>query len=315
MFRDNAMKASSLCTEQEVEKLISETLSSFGAAPPPLCPNPTLPNRGPYIVSCVHVVGGWSGTLCIVWSEDEALKLAATILGDPQQARLSAPVEDCLRELANMIGGNLKPLLGTGSLLSPPKLIFCQNFDPGLVGGKDIETMTFRNKDWGMSLVISASDFSLSELWDAHGFVKGDSKGETMKILVIEDEPVSQKLISNILSGYGSIDVAGDGLEGYKKFIDGLEAKRPYDLICLDIMMPHIPGLEVLQKIRKEEAARGIQGLAGTKVIMTSALEDGKNVLGSFRAGCEAYIVKPVDRTQLLDTVLKLFGDRISAEK
>jgi two-component system chemotaxis response regulator CheY len=211
-----------------------------------------------------------------------------------------------------MIGGNLKPLLGTGALLSPPKLIYCQNFDPALVGGVGIESLSFTSPHWGMSLVLSPSDFALKDLWDAHGFIKSTSKGDAMRILVIEDEPVSQKVLGNILSSYGSVDMAGDGLEGLKKFEASLEQKKPYDLICLDIMMPHVPGLEVLQKIRQEEAKRGMQGLAGTKVIMTSALDDGKNVLGSFRAGCEAYIVKPVDRTQLLDTVLKLFGDRIS---
>lgn len=306
------MKNCALCTEREIEKLVRETFYILGGTEIRQVRDYRPRRQEPSIVACVHVVGGWSGTLCLVWSESDSRKIAAAVTDLPLADISEAQVEDCLKELGNMIGGNLKPLLGSGALLSPPKLIYCQNFDPAMVGGIGIETISFVSPDWGMSIIISPSDFSLKELWDAHGFIKGTSKGDAMRILVIEDEPVSQKIMSNILSSYGSVEIAGDGLEGYKKFVDSLEHKQPYDLVCLDIMMPHVPGLEVLQKIRHEENRRGLQGLAGAKVIMTSALDDGKNVLGSFRAGCEAYIVKPVDRTQLLDTVLKLFGDRIS---
>ncbi len=85
-----------------------------------------------------------------------------------------------------------------------------------------------------------------------------------------------------------------------------MEDNEPYDLICLDIMMPNMDGREALKAIRQIEHEHGINGLDGVKVIMTTALGDSKSVIGSFREGCEAYIVKPVEKTKLLEEMEKL---------
>ena len=54
------------------------------------------------------------------------------------------------------------------------------------------------------------------------------------------------------------------------------------------------------------EEEQGIYGLDGVKVIMTTALGDSKNVMGAFRTGCEAYIVKPLKKGKLLEEIEKL---------
>ena len=50
----------------------------------------------------------------------------------------------------------------------------------------------------------------------------------------------------------------------------------------------------------------GIGGLDGVKVIMTTALGDSKNIMGSFSEGCEAYIVKPIRKQKLIEEMAKL---------
>ena len=82
--------------------------------------------------------------------------------------------------------------------------------------------------------------------------------------------------------------------------------EEPYDLICLDILMPQMDGREALRIIREIEKARGIDRGDGAKVIMTSALSDAKNVLDSFEEGCEVYIPKPYPKDTLIDEIRKL---------
>ena len=127
-----------------------------------------------------------------------------------------------------------------------------------------------------------------------------------MKCLIVEDEFVARRLMQRYLSSYGDCDIAIDGKEAIEAFTWAMEEKAPYDLICMDIMMPNMDGHEALKAIRQIENEHGISGLDGVKVIMVTALEDSKNVMGSFREGCEVYIVKPVEKKKLLAEVEKL---------
>jgi two-component system, chemotaxis family, chemotaxis protein CheY len=127
-----------------------------------------------------------------------------------------------------------------------------------------------------------------------------------MRILIVEDDPATQKLVQRYLSEYGDCDVTANGTEALNAFIDALSQNKPYDMICLDIMMPKMNGHQVLEAIRRVENDHEIKGLDGVKVIMTTALGDSKNVIGAFREGCEAYIVKPVKKDKLLAEMEKL---------
>ncbi len=78
-----------------------------------------------------------------------------------------------------------------------------------------------------------------------------------------------------------------------------MEDGEPYHLICLDIMLPKLDGQAVLKEIRRIEEERGIFGLSGTKIIMTTALGDAGNIMTAFRSQCEGYIQKPITRDKL----------------
>ncbi len=93
-----------------------------------------------------------------------------------------------------------------------------------------------------------------------------------MKCLVVEDEFISRTLLTELLSTYGTCHVATNGLEAVEAFQNVLEG-APYDLICLDIMMPHLNGQEALQRIRALEAERGIGGWDTVKVIFPTATD------------------------------------------
>ena len=75
-----------------------------------------------------------------------------------------------------------------------------------------------------------------------------------MKILIAEDDLTSRQFISKYMSAYGECDVTVDGIEAIEAFIIGLDSKNPYDLICLDVMMPKVDGIKALKTIRELEA-------------------------------------------------------------
>lgn len=128
-----------------------------------------------------------------------------------------------------------------------------------------------------------------------------------MRTLIVEDDFTSRLLLQRILLPYGEAHVAVDGEEAVKAFSSALEAGQPYDLVCLDIMMPKKDGHEVLREIRGIEGKRGVLGLDGAKVIMVTALNDSVNIMASFVSQCEAYIVKPLDKNKLLKEI-RLLG-------
>jgi two-component system chemotaxis response regulator CheY len=127
-----------------------------------------------------------------------------------------------------------------------------------------------------------------------------------LKILVAEDDFACRKLLQSFLSEYGDCFVVINGHEAVEAVKDALDEGQPYDLICLDIMMPEMDGHEALESIRKVENEHGIAGLDGVKVIMTTALSDSASVIGAFKAGCEAYIVKPLGKRNLFEEMEKL---------
>ena len=133
-----------------------------------------------------------------------------------------------------------------------------------------------------------------------------EDRESRLKILIVEDDFTCRKLLQTFLSEYGDCFVAINGHEAVEAVRETLDEGQPYDLICLDIMMPEMDGHEALEAIRQIENEHGIAGLDGVKVIMTTALGDSKNVIGAFRTGCEAYIVKPVSKEKLLEEMEKL---------
>lgn len=128
-----------------------------------------------------------------------------------------------------------------------------------------------------------------------------------MKTLIVEDDFLSRSLLSTLLSEYGICHVAVNGQEALIAVEKGLVENEPYNLICLDIMMPVMDGQQTLQEIRKMEERHGIAGGDTTKVIMVTAADDAKNIMKAFRQGqCEAYLTKPLDREKLITHIMDL---------
>lgn len=127
-----------------------------------------------------------------------------------------------------------------------------------------------------------------------------------MRCLIVDDTLVARTMMKKYLSPYAYCDFAEDGEEAVAAVRQSIDKSEPYDLICLDIMMPKMDGHKALEVIRQIENEHGINGLDGVKVIMTTALGNSENIFGAFRRGCEAYVVKPVEKKKLYAEMEKL---------
>jgi two-component system, response regulator len=125
-----------------------------------------------------------------------------------------------------------------------------------------------------------------------------------VEILLVEDDPGDEELALHALSKRrlaNQIQVVRDGSEALDfLFRTGAYASRPNHmprLILLDLKLPKIDGLEVLQRIKSSPETRMIP-----VVVMTSSREE-RDVVESYRLGVNSYIVKPVDFDQFAEAV------------
>ena len=127
-----------------------------------------------------------------------------------------------------------------------------------------------------------------------------------MKTLIVEDDFTGRILLQAMLEPHGKVHMAMNGKEAVEAFRTAMDAGQPYDLICLDIMMPDVDGFQTLREIRCIEESQGILSSNGVK-IMTTALDGVKDVSQAFGGLCDAYLVKPIDKRKLL-ACLRNFG-------
>ncbi|SJZ95952.1 two-component system, chemotaxis family, response regulator CheY [Trichlorobacter thiogenes] len=122
-----------------------------------------------------------------------------------------------------------------------------------------------------------------------------------MKCLIVEDDFISRRILRELLGAYFDCEIAVDGEEAVTAFRLAHDAKSPYDLICMDIMMPKMDGREALRLIRQLEKELEVPPNLEVKVVMTTALDDPKTVFDSFyQDGATAYLVKPISKQKLL---------------
>lgn len=128
-----------------------------------------------------------------------------------------------------------------------------------------------------------------------------------MRCLIAEDDFISRKVLKELLAPYFDVDIAINGAEAVTAFKLSCEDKKPYSLVCMDIMMPNMDGNEALRQIREHEKSLGVPAAAESKVLMTTSLDDPKTVFDAFyRSGATAYIVKPISRVKLLEELRKM---------
>jgi two-component system chemotaxis response regulator CheY len=130
--------------------------------------------------------------------------------------------------------------------------------------------------------------------------MKGDQTTR-MRTLIVEDDCTSRQLLTSFLAKFGDCHVAADGPAAVASFRAAASAGRPYDLVCLDAVAPELNGSAALRSIREAEEAVGIPCThpKAAKVIMTTTLDDIRDVFYTLGRLFDAYLVEPVDTSML----------------
>jgi CheY-like chemotaxis protein len=127
------------------------------------------------------------------------------------------------------------------------------------------------------------------------------------RILIVEDDPKDVELTLTALEDYNlanEVVVCADGAEA----LDYLYCRGNYTgrsnenpaVLLLDLKLPKVDGLEVLQQIKSDEKLRVIP-----VVVLTSSREE-KDMVASYRLGVNAYVVKPVDFHDFVNAIKEL---------
>ncbi|MDR1748621.1 MAG: response regulator [Spirochaetaceae bacterium] len=124
--------------------------------------------------------------------------------------------------------------------------------------------------------------------------------GTPIRVLVVDDSLFIAKQLGQILTseGYEVLAIAADGKEGLDKYT---ELSPNIDLVTMDITMPRMDGLTALEKILEFDKQ--------ARVVVISALGKEDLVKKALMAGAKNFIVKPLDRSKVLERLRSVCGD------
>ena len=128
--------------------------------------------------------------------------------------------------------------------------------------------------------------------------------GQPWRLLVVDDVPENRDLLVRRLrrQGHENVATAADGIEAMAAIRSAVAEAAPFDTVLLDVMMPRMSGVEVLEALRADPA------LSATPVIMISAATELDTVVRCIELGAEDYLPKPFNAVLLrarLGTVLE----------
>jgi CheY-like chemotaxis protein len=119
------------------------------------------------------------------------------------------------------------------------------------------------------------------------------------KILLVDDSATVLMMERMILSqGRYELCTARNGAEALER----ARAEQP-DLILMDVVMPELNGFDALAKLRAD------QGIKHIPVIMVTTRSEAESMESGFSRGCNDYVTKPVNSTELLAKVRGLLGE------
>ena len=109
-----------------------------------------------------------------------------------------------------------------------------------------------------------------------------------MRVLYVEDEKFLAEAVKHNLEKQGfNVDLAFDGEEGLQMAVDSI-----YDCVILDVMLPKLSGIEILERMREKKVS--------TPVIMLSALSEVEDKVRGLDAGADDYLAKPFKTAELV---------------
>lgn len=121
---------------------------------------------------------------------------------------------------------------------------------------------------------------------------------QQMNVLVADDEPTNVEVIATILASLGhSVATATDGQEALSLCQEWARTSESFDLVILDVYMPVMNGLDVVKRLRANEATCSIPILCCSARAARTDVERGLSV------GCDYYLTKPFRRSDFIAAI------------
>ena len=124
-----------------------------------------------------------------------------------------------------------------------------------------------------------------------------------LRFLVVDDVATGRGVLTAMLSRYGEVDAAPDGVSALKSYREAAASGEMYDLLLLDIMMPEMDGITFLNRVRAFERD---EGLPATPAVMTTATDRREYVEGARKAGAIGYLIKPLSFDKIVAVLEQL---------
>lgn len=122
-----------------------------------------------------------------------------------------------------------------------------------------------------------------------------------MRALIVDDDFYSRIMLHDMLRPVADCHIAVNGEEAVDAFQKALELGRPYDLVCMDLVMPEMDGQQALQEMRGIEGGLGVSDEDRTRVIVVSMVEDSRETNDAFfLGGADSFLVKPIEEARLM---------------
>ncbi|MEH6944542.1 hybrid sensor histidine kinase/response regulator [Bacillus sp. JJ722] len=193
------------------------------------------------------------------------------------------------KQLVKLHGGNLSvqsiPGKGTTFTFTLPLAK-----DKSVVSRKDQATFIFTEKDTYINNSISKQSSEATGV---------------QRILIVDDDPVNVKILREILLNENyDVVTCTNGCEAFKLLMKGT-----WDLVIADVMMPKLSGYELTQKIREHYSPSELH------ILLLTARRQLEDMNIGFRSGANDYVIKPVEKIELVARVRALTDLRNSVKK
>lgn len=121
----------------------------------------------------------------------------------------------------------------------------------------------------------------------------GNSPAHPIRVLIVDDHPIVRRGLQSLLSAYPEIEIVGEAVDAAAA-LQAVQDLAP-EVILLDIQMAGVDGIEI--------ASRILRAAAQSKIIILTAYDNDEYILGAFRAGAYAYLLKNSMDETVVETI------------
>jgi two-component system, chemotaxis family, chemotaxis protein CheY len=122
-----------------------------------------------------------------------------------------------------------------------------------------------------------------------------------MRALIVDDDFYSRITLHDMLRAVAECHIAVNGEEAIGAFKKALEDGRPYDLVCMDLVMPEMDGQQALREMRALEDDQGVDQGERCSIFVVSMVEDNRETNEAFfLGGADCFLVKPIEENRLM---------------